>query len=168
MKQIRPLWTPTRRARMISLCSLWLVASFSASADPLVLVSKAEFALERASAENRLADAPVAKAIPAPDVPKIEVEAPKLGKQLRTPLAIRLVFQPAADAKIVPESFRVLYGYLGLDITDRVLRSVKPTIGGLVVEQAIVPAGEHRLRLQVSDDKGRRGETVLSFTVLEE
>jgi hypothetical protein len=46
-----------------------------------------------------------------------------------------------------------------------VLQNVKVEKAGFSVEGAEIPAGAHRLLLQITDSKGRVGETMLNFRV---
>ena len=97
--------------------------------------------------------------------PAIEIRQPTLLSQpLGTPLAIELSFL-AADAPIVPDSFRAYYGNLKLNITDRILKKVKVLADGLRVDDAELPSGQHKILLVIEDEKGRRGERELKFTV---
>jgi hypothetical protein len=59
----------------------------------------------------------------------------------------------------------MIYGFLKLDITDRVVQNTKVTKEGLSVDQANIPAGSHKLVLQIRDSKNRKAEIVMSFNV---
>jgi len=97
--------------------------------------------------------------------PAIEIRQPSLLSQpLGTPLAIELSFL-AADAPIVPDSFRAYYGNLKLNITDRIIKKVKVLADGLRIDDAEIPSGQHKILLIIEDEKGRRGERELKFTV---
>jgi hypothetical protein len=97
--------------------------------------------------------------------PAIEIRQPSLLSQpLTAPLAIELNFL-AADAPIVPDSFRAYYGNLKLNITDRIVKKVKVLADGLRIDDAEIPSGQHRILLIIEDEKGRRGERELKFTV---
>jgi hypothetical protein len=146
-----------------------LFALLTAVASPALgevvrLVSDEEFARERDYAATPAAQYE-ARSAPAPDAPSIEVRNPRLNDTLSAPFPIRIAFSAREGAEIVPASFRVYYGMLRLDITDRVLQNVKVAPAGFSVEEADIPAGSHRLLLQITDSKGRVGETTLSFRV---
>jgi hypothetical protein len=97
--------------------------------------------------------------------PAIEIRQPSLLSQpLTAPLAIELNFL-AADAPIVPDSFRAYYGNLKLNITDRIVKKVKILADGLRIDDAEIPSGQHKILLIIEDEKGRRGERELKFTV---
>jgi hypothetical protein len=90
-----------------------------------------------------------------------EVAAEPLGN----PIRIDLVFAAAPDAEIDPASFRVQYGALRLDLTERILARVVVDKTGLKVDNVVIPRGNHRLLLHIADTKARVGETELRFTV---
>jgi len=62
-------------------------------------------------------------------------------------------------------AFRVLYGLLKIDLTERLQRQARLSERGLVVEAARMPQGTHRLLLRVADDKGRVAEQTVVFHV---
>lgn len=98
--------------------------------------------------------------------PSIKVIAPRTGSDgLTSPLRIELQFETSPDARIVPATFRVLYGMLKFDLTDNVRQNATLSERGLLAEKATVPKGSHRLFLQISDDKGRGTEQELRVKV---
>lgn len=128
------------------------------------LISPAEAAREAAAAAHR-SQPPRMRALPQRAAPAIRVLAPNPGGTAHSPLRIELAFEPAPGARIVPESFRVLYGVLKIDLTERLKRFASVSERGVVVEQAQVPEGLHRLFLQVADDQGHQGEQELRVRV---
>ncbi len=74
-------------------------------------------------------------------------------------------FVGQADAPIDPATFQVCYGALKVDITSRITRFVKVTTDGFSLDNAQIPAGKHRLRLQVQDEKQRLAERELRVEV---
>ncbi len=98
--------------------------------------------------------------------PAIRVLAPNApGTAVPAPLRIELAFSPAPGARIVPSSFRVLYGLLKIDLTDRLRKHATVSEAGVVVDQAQLPDGQHRLILQVADDQGNTAEQELRIRV---
>jgi len=98
--------------------------------------------------------------------PSIRILSPLAqGGETTSPLRIELVFETSGDARIVPSTFKVLYGFLKIDLTDSVRQNASVNEKGLLAEKAAVPKGKHRLFLQVSDDKGRTTEQELKVTV---
>jgi len=90
---------------------------------------------------------------------------PSAGGVLRSPLRIELEFIAVGEEKIDVASFRVLYGMFRIDLTAKIRENASLTDRGLLAEQAKVPAGDHRLFLQVADENGRRAETELHMRV---
>jgi hypothetical protein len=95
----------------------------------------------------------------------IRVIAPTPQATVRAPLRIELAFDTRPGQRIVPSSFRVLYGVLKIDLTERLRRFATISEQGVVVDQAVVPDGLHRLFVQVADDKGNIAEQELRLRV---
>jgi hypothetical protein len=103
---------------------------------------------------------------PKPNAPGIKVVAPvAAGVPVAAPLRIEVAFTPTPGTRIVPGSFRVLYGLLKIDLTERLRQHATVTENGVVVDRANVPDGQHRLFLQVADDKGNTAEQELRIRV---
>lgn len=103
---------------------------------------------------------------PRPNMPGIKVVSPNAaGTAVAAPVRIEVAFTPAPGARIVPSSFRVLYGLLKIDLTERLRQHATVTENGVVVDGAKVPDGQHRLILQVADDKGNTAEQELRIRV---
>jgi hypothetical protein len=105
------------------------------------------------------------KSVPVPDAPTIELTAPKLSTPVSSPTSIELRFQPKAPSTVKPESFRVLYGAFGLDITKRLLSVAKVSEQGVFVQEASLPKGRHKLTMVVEDSAGRKGNRTVEFDV---
>ncbi|MBI5718442.1 MAG: hypothetical protein HZC37_12240 [Burkholderiales bacterium] len=108
---------------------------------------------------------PGAAAAAAVPVFAIRVLAPTPQVAVTAPLRIELAFETPPGTRVVPSSFRVLYGVLKIDLTDRLRRFSTINERGVVVDQAVVPDGLHRLFLQVADDKGNLAEQELRLRV---
>lgn len=103
---------------------------------------------------------------PRPNMPGIKVVSPSVGAApVAAPVRIEVAFTPAPGSRIVPSSFRVLYGLLKIDLTERLRQHATVTETGVVVDGAKVPDGQHRLILQVADDKGNTAEQELRIRV---
>lgn len=147
------------------------------SAPPLAfeLISPAEAGREsEARAKSgEAADAPArTRALPG-SVPlaaaangfAIRVLVPTSQAAVTAPLRIELSFDTPPGTRVVPSTFRVLYGVLKIDLTERLRRFATISERGVVVEQAVVPDGLHRLFLQVANDKGDVAEQELRLRV---
>jgi len=95
----------------------------------------------------------------------IRVLAPTGSQAVSAPLRIELAFVPLPGTRVLPATFRILYGVLKLDLTERLRRFATITEAGVVVDQAVVPDGMHRLFVQVGDDKGNIAEQELRLRV---
>ena len=82
------------------------------------------------------------------------------------PVNIRIRFQAATNARIDVNSLRVRYGFMGLDVTRRILAHARPTATGVFVEDAELPRGRHRVTIQVADNMGRLGSQSFDFNVV--
>ncbi len=131
------------------------------------LITKEEF--ERDSAAPHL-DEPLARSMRRtsgpPDAPVIEVNQPDATKPIKPPVTIRVHFRPKEGATIDLTSFRVTYGWLAVDITQRIMEHAHVSASGLLANNADVPAGHHRVTLQVADNMHRVGIRTFDFTVL--
>ena len=115
---------------------------------------------------SRSLPVPGAGPVPPRQTPGIEVLAPAAdGRAVPSPLRLQVAFLPPVDARIVPGSFRILYGVLKLDVTERLQRHAQLSETGVVVEQAQVPQGTHRLFVRVADEKGRVAEQAVVIRV---
>ena len=154
-----------RRALVLFLPAVLLVRP--AGADALILVSAAEY--ERELAHQRSLPADVLNEPPLVTrsvYPAIRIVSPRSGAEgVKAPLRLELAFDSGPSARIVPDSFRVLYGMLKLDITERIRRHAEVTERGVVAENAALPAGSHRMYMQVADDRGRFVEREFRFRV---
>lgn len=131
----------------------------------LITASEAEREQQAASPTP---EAPRTRAMPAlrsGGGPVIRVLAPPAGGALTAPIRIELAFEPAPGARIVPASFRMLYGVLKIDLTERLRKYATVTETGVVIDRAQVPSGVHRLFLQVADDRGQQAEQELRLRV---
>jgi hypothetical protein len=140
-----------------------LFGSTTTLAGPIALVTLDEV---RAEAQARIEEPPRMRSLPAPGAPKIQVLQPEIsGAPLQNPIRIELQFSSASDADIDPASFRAYYGFLRIDITERIVNSVRVAKSGLKVENAEIPPGSHRLFLRIADMKERVTETEVRFAV---
>ena len=132
----------------------------SATAAPAFLVTEQEMVESNAAPPQA-----TPKSVPAKDAPRIEVASPNLTGPLASPTPIQLNFEAAAPAAVKPETFRVLYGAFGIDITQRLLGAAKLNAQGISVQEASLPSGKHKLQLSVEDSLGRKGVRVLEFQI---
>jgi hypothetical protein len=148
--------------------SVMLLAALHSPVQAFELLSAEQLAAEQQAliaAKNEPALAP-ARSRSIKLAPNIKVVSPPLdGGALKSPLRIELRFEPLGEVKINPASFKVLYGMLLIDLTDKIRSNATLSEAGLLAEQASIPSGSHRLLLQVADMAGRVTETELRFKV---
>jgi hypothetical protein len=148
---------------VLALALATLVGATATLADPLALVTLEEVHAERLA---RIEEPPRTRALPAPGAPKIHVLQPVISRApLQNPIRIELQFSSASDADIDPASFRAYYGFLRIDLTERILNSVRVAKSGLKIENAEIPTGSHRLFLRIADSKERTSETEVRFVI---
>jgi hypothetical protein len=83
--------------------------------------------------------------------PEIIVKSPSLDSPIKGPVNIDVEFVPGGDAPIDLSSFKVTYGFLGIDVTDRVKRYATITTNGVKADLPAMPKGQHNFELQISD-----------------
>lgn len=141
------------------LAGLALLAALPVQANEW-LVTEQEARLSRAAPAM-----PEAKAVPVPGAPRIVLLQPDVTAAVASPTRIQVRFEPVGEASIRPDTFKVRYGTLRLDITQRITAVSAVTPQGIDVSEARLPKGAHRLYLEVQDSSGRTGERAVSFVV---
>jgi hypothetical protein len=101
------------------------------------------------------------------DAPTITVVKPDRSAPIQPPVDIELRFTPAAGASVNIASLKIMYGFLKLDITRRILDApgVQVSATGLKASGASLPSGNHKLVIEVADSLGRTARQALEFTV---
>jgi hypothetical protein len=151
-----------------TLAAMLLATAACAQAAPFVLISADEAQREAQAAAQRPPAAPRPRSLPPPqrEAPAIEVLAPvPEGATVSSPLRLEIAFKAPPDARIVPASFRLLYGVLKIDLTERLQPHARLSEAGVLIEEAAVPQGTHRVIVRVADDKGRLAERELLIRV---
>jgi hypothetical protein len=151
---------PSRFFAALPALAALLMSGLGTAAQAFQLVTEQEAAASRAAPEPL-----VPRTVPAPDAPRINLVAPSLTAAVPSPTRIQVQFQAAAPAAIKPESFRVRYGALRLDITSRITGAAKVTATGIDVAEAALPKGSHRLFIEIQDSAGRTAERQVQFVV---
>jgi hypothetical protein len=101
------------------------------------------------------------------DAPTITVVKPDRAAPIQPPVDIDVRFQAAQGASVNAGSLKISYGFLHLDITQRILQApgVHVSPSGLQAGGARLPSGSHKLLIEVADNIGRTGRQPLEFTV---
>jgi hypothetical protein len=149
-----------RRTLLFSLLATPYVKPCDAAAWQLITAE--EFERDRSAPRFRGFFAPTIQ----PGAPIIEVDQPDQTSAIRVPVNIRLRFRPQAGAIIDLASFRATYGWLGIDITNRIIEHAQINASGLFANNAEIPAGHHKVTLQIADNMRRVGSRTFEFTVV--
>ena len=99
--------------------------------------------------------------------PKINILKPLSTDRVASPTAIIIEFKASPGSRVRPDTFKLVleFGPFRKDITERVLKSYRPTEAGLFIESASIPAGVHRFTMSVEDNLNRTGSTRLEVHV---
>ncbi len=124
--------------------------------------------------KDQLLDADAAQEAPAaapvdPNAPQIIVVSPAAADAaLRSPLNVSIRFQPAPGASINPATFKVQARVLGgwFDVTGEIRRHAQVDTRGVEAAGAMLPRGEHRIRVQIADTSGRLGAAEIAFKIV--
>ena len=101
------------------------------------------------------------------DAPTITVVKPERSAAIQPPVDIDLHFKAAQGASVNIATLKIMYGFLKLDITKRILNApgVQVSTAGLKASGAQLPSGSHKLAIEVADNIGRTARQPLEFTV---
>jgi hypothetical protein len=101
------------------------------------------------------------------NAPSITVVKPDRNLPIQPPVDIDVRFKAAEGATVNVSSLKIKYGFLGLDITQRILQApgVQVSADGLRASGARLPSGSHKLLIEIADNYGRTGRQPLEFTV---
>ena len=98
--------------------------------------------------------------------PVITLRRPDTSRTLSNPMTFDIQFRAAPGATINPSTFQARYGWLGINITSRLLEHATRTPTGLLAANVNVPTGNHRVSVSVADNRGRVGTRVVNLHVL--
>ena len=143
------------------IAAVWLFGGHAVCAEWLVTPKEAA----DSAAQYKKYPGMSSKAMPVSGAPEIRLVKPSISAVVKTPVDIQLFFHSQDGAGIAPSSFRVLYGFFGVDITSRILKYGVPTEDGIKVNHAELPRGDHHLVVQVADKRQRQGQTEIDFQV---
>jgi hypothetical protein len=141
----------TGKLFLIAFCSTWLSQARAGT----VLITEQEASLP---AKQNIAFDPrgITRA------PRVELVQP--GANAYSPMRFHIRFQVSGGAKIDLNKLRVTYLKTPeIDITPRVMQFALPT--GIDIPDAEVPAGEHYIRIDMTDTEGRTRSSVVSLKV---
>jgi hypothetical protein len=99
------------------------------------------------------------------DGPIIQVRSPSLKQIIFPPIDIDIAFSTTDSAQIDLNSLEVLYGWLNIDITDRIKQHADISSTGLIAKNVVLPKGEHTMTIRIQDDRGRESKFDFAFEV---
>lgn len=107
---------------------------------------------------------PAPSDLPAP--PIIELMRPvNIAQPLQNPIAIELRFATGAGPAIDIATFRVTYGWLGINITSRIMEHATKTPDSLVAENVTLPSGDHRVTVLIANTAGKTASKTFRFSI---
>ncbi len=154
-----------RRLLVAGLVVMLAMAVLTSTSWAFVLVSPDEVARERSKGEP-----PRVRGSARGDIggPEIVLVNPRILKNIPSPLDIELRFLPNPPSRIVRDSLRVLYGFFGFNITDRMTKHAEVTPSGILAKNAKLPAGSHSITIEISDNRERVGRKTFRFEIKDE
>jgi hypothetical protein len=140
-------------ATVFTVCSTWLFSqSYAYAGTVLITEQEANLPQERILAGSR-------GITPGP---RIELVQP--GETAYSPVHFQVRFQSFGGARIDAASLRVIYLKIPeVDLTSRVLRFANAA--GIDIPDAEAPAGEHHIRIEVTDSEGRTKSSVFTLKI---
>src|SRR5215471_9822126 len=90
---------------------------------------------------------------PASGAPVITVRQPNFSRALRNPMTFDIQFRAAPGATINLSTFQAKYGWLGINITNRLLGHATRSPNGLFAANVNVPTGNHRVSVSIADNR---------------
>src|ERR1700693_5446499 len=151
-----------RRSIYFGLSGLFAPAVLTA---PSVAQSKWDLITPEEDARDRAAPRlPDPSDLPAP--PVIELVRPAdISKPVQNPIAIETLFASGSGPAIDMSSFRATYGWLGINITSRLLEHATKLPDSLVAENVDLPVGDHRVTVSIANTAGKMASKTFRFTI---
>jgi hypothetical protein len=100
-----------------------------------------------------------------PGPPLIQLLRPNISQPISNPTTIEVRFSAGPNAAINMRTFKATYGWLGINITGRLLAHAKQTRNTLVANNVDLSRGDHRVTLSIADTSGKRSARTFRFTV---
>ena len=127
-----------------------------------------QFVLSAPLISAKEADLPVAsQALPTRGIsrgPSVKLNSPEADTPVASPFDLKVTFEARGDAKIDPDSIKVIYMKSPIvDLTPRLRKSI--TVSGIDFLKAEVPPGSHAIKVTVKDTDGRETNSVLNIIV---
>jgi hypothetical protein len=155
---VRTMVITAARAKTLLIAFCLLPAVLPATAqNSWKLVTPEEEARDDAAPHVSVAD------LPAP--PTIKLVQPDISGPIRNPVSIEVQFTPGPGRSIDMRTFNATYGWLGINITQRLLEHAVTTPNGLSAANVELPAGDHRVTLSIADTSGKTASKTFRLSV---
>jgi hypothetical protein len=118
---------------------------------------------EEQARDDSAPHSPAPPDLPAP--PRIEVVRPDLSRAIQNPATIEVQFTAGPGRTIDMNSFNATYGWLGLNITRRLLDHAVRRPNGLIAQNVELPPGDHRVTLSIADTTGKTASRTFRLSV---
>jgi hypothetical protein len=129
-------------------------------------IAQKEWELITAQEEARDDAAPHVPGPPdLPPPPAIDLLRPDFSKLIRNPVTIEVLFSAGPGRPIDMRTFKATYGWLGINITGRLLEHAMTTPNGLSAENVDLPPGDHKVTLSIADTSGKIASRTFRFSV---
>lgn len=149
------------KARLGALTALIAMLTFSSLArTPWSLVSPQEDARDRAATRTAETRRPEVTGAPV-----IELLKPDISRPVHNPVNVDMRFHARPGATVNMNTLRVRYGWLGIDITRRLLGHARVTHNRVFATDVDIPAGRHRLTVSVQDSAARLGSETFVISI---
>jgi hypothetical protein len=151
-----------RRDLILAIAGAGIVTRANAAQQDQWLITPEEYAREVekrgiTGSNGRTAEDEYWSLVPkaGPGSPQIVVRSPDIANVIRGPVKLDVQFIAAGGSQIDLASFKVKYGMLAIDVTERVKRHATLTPGGITAELSSLPNGKHSFELQIGDSLQR-------------
>jgi hypothetical protein len=108
--------------------------------------------------------------VPAPadrsGPPTIDLVRPDISRPIQNPVTIEVRFTPSPGGAIDMATFNATYGWLGINVTRRLLDHSVTTASGLIARDVDLPLGNHRVTLSIAETSGRSASRTFSLSVV--
>lgn len=130
------------------------------ASEPVWLVTEGEAALAAAPLTRAAAELPRSG-------PVIKIVTPQQASEVTAPFVVEIQFEPrAGGAAVKMDTLKLtVLKVFEIDITDRVKPYVLEKETKLLVKEAKIPTGRHRLKLLIADADGKLTGEILEVTV---
>jgi hypothetical protein len=118
---------------------------------------------EEDARDNVAPHTPDPRDLPAP--PTIDLVQPDISRPLQNPVTIEVRFGAGPGGAIDMRTFNATYGWLGINITRRLLDHVVTTPNGLAADNVELPPGDHRVTLSIADMSGKTASRTFRFSI---